>query len=304
MWLSKTLTAMLALTIALSASVQAKGTGEAVPLRSSKPIVAVSILPQQYFVREIGADSVDTLVLVGEGQSPHSYEPTPRQMTALSQADVWILSGTDFEIGLTGKITSLYPRLKVVDATEGMKLRLLEEEQSAHEEEDHGHGAYDKHTWLGRDNAKVLATHVRDALMALNPDQAGVYQERYVKLLASIDSVYSSLAQQLAPLQGRAVFVYHPSFGYLFDDLGIVQKAVETGGKEPTPKILSALMKDAIEQRAAAIFVQKQFPSAAASTIATSIGATVVALDPLAPDWLDNIQRIGQALQQVMEEHR
>ena len=48
--------------------------------QNSNPVFAVSILPQSYFVREIAGDTVDLLVLAGEGQSPHSYEPTPVQI--------------------------------------------------------------------------------------------------------------------------------------------------------------------------------------------------------------------------------
>ena len=72
------------------------GTREQAP-DDTLPVVAVSILPQAYFVDRIAPSLVDTLTLVGEGQNPHSYEPSPSQMARLAKADVWILSGTDFE---------------------------------------------------------------------------------------------------------------------------------------------------------------------------------------------------------------
>ena len=51
-----------------------------------KPVLAVSILPQQYFLERISAGHVAALVLVGPGQNPHSYDPTPKQMALLAKA--------------------------------------------------------------------------------------------------------------------------------------------------------------------------------------------------------------------------
>jgi len=80
------------------------------------------------------------------------------------------------------------------------------------------------------------------------------------------------------------------------DEFGIEQVAVETGGKEPTQKGLSALVARAKAEKAAAVFVQAQFPTAAARSLASSIGAAVVPIDDLAPDWLSNLARMGEAL--------
>ncbi len=59
----------------------------------NKIIVFVSILPQQYFVQQIGTDLVDVRVMVGPGQNPATYEPTPQQMAALSKANVYFRIG-------------------------------------------------------------------------------------------------------------------------------------------------------------------------------------------------------------------
>ena len=48
--------------------------------------VFVSILPEKYFVERVGGSHVDVSVMVGPGQEPETYEPTPKQMTALSGA--------------------------------------------------------------------------------------------------------------------------------------------------------------------------------------------------------------------------
>ncbi len=101
---------------------------------------------------------------------------------------------------------------------------------------------------------------------------------------------------RLAPLSGSKVFVYHPAFGYFLDMFNITQVAVELGGKEPTQRELVALVDLAKKEKARVIFTQAQFSESAAKAVAGAVGAAVVPIDPLAPDWLGNLSRMGQAL--------
>ena len=273
---------------------------------AAKPVLAVSILPQSWFVSRIAGDRVQTLVLVGPGQNPHSYEPTPRQMNELAQAKAWVLSGTEFEIGLLPKIKTLFPNLKIVDGVEGASLRLLEAhaenrhyERSGHHSEGMTGAEIDRHSWLGFSQSKILAAHIRDALVYIDPSGQEQYEENYEALVGEINLEFESLKEKLEPLRGRNVFVYHPSFGYFFDEFGINQVAVESGGKEPGPRELADLVALAKREKAAAIFVQAQFPANAAKTVANAVGARVISLDPLSADWLGNIRLIGKDLYEV-----
>ncbi|HKL58042.1 MAG TPA: zinc ABC transporter substrate-binding protein [Sphaerochaeta sp.] len=265
-----------------------------------KPTLAVSILPQEYFVQRIAGNLVNTVVLVGEGQSPHSYEPTPSQMASLAKAKAWILSGTDFEQVLEGKVSSLYPNLLVVDGTEGVTFRSLEAHDDHEGHDEHSMDAdsleRDRHTWLGWESAKILSDHILETALILLPGERALLEANHKQLVAEIDATFLSLKEKLAPLAGRKVFVYHPSFGYFFDEFDIVQEAVEIGGKEPTARDLSLLIQKAKSEKAVALFVQKQFPLASAQTVAKAAGAKVLALDPLALDWMENIRSMGDAL--------
>ena len=268
----------------------------AAPL-SAVPLIAVSILPQEWFVSRIGGSRVQTLVLTGPGQNPHNYEPVPKQLSGLAKAGVWILSGTEFEISLRPKIEKLFPALPIVDGTAGAAFRKLDAYEYGHgHNDDHTALEIDRHTWLGSEPAKILAAHIRDTLSIIDPDGAEQYAGNYFNLVNDIDNEFLYLRQQLAPLKGSNVFVYHPSFGYFLDEFGIRQQAVETGGKTPGPRDLSRLIVLAKQEQPAAIFVQAQFPISAAKTVANAVGAELVSLDPLAPDWLANIRLMGEAL--------
>lgn len=263
-------------------------------------LIAVSIPPQAWFVSQIAGDNVGILILAGPGQNPHNFEPSPRQVQALSSASAWILSGTEFEIGLLPKITPLFSNLLIVDGTEGVSFRMLEEHDHEHNyvhnhENGHNH-EHDRHTWLGREPAKILASHIKNTFSVLDKKNADFYKERYENLVKEIDNVFDELRIKLKPLEGRNIFVYHPSFGYFLDEFGIHQEAVETGGKEPTPRQLNNLIAKINEEKVSAVFVQSQFPSSAAGSLAKAAGIEVILLDPLAQDWLENIKLMGGAL--------
>jgi len=257
-------------------------------------LIAVSIPPQAWFVSQIAGDKAATVILVPPGQNPHNYEPTPRQIQSLASANAWILSGSEFEISLRPKIEALFPDLKIINGTKGVQLRMSK---------DHEHcdcDSYDRHTWLGMEPAIKLTNHIYDILSLLDAENELFFHEQKVNLISEIEDTFDELRDILAPLQGKSVFVYHPSFGYFLDEFGINQEAVETGGKEPTPRQLSLLVDKMKDEQPAAIFVQTQFPVNAARTIADTIGAQVVELDPLAEDWLENIRLIGYSLQRAV----
>lgn len=304
--------ALIAASLALIAAFSAHAMGSKDAAASAKPLVAVSVLPQSYFVERIAGDKFEVLTIVGPGQSPHAYEPSPRQMADLSRAVAWFTVGVEFERALGPKISSLYPELRLVDTTEGIRFRSLEahdhedeepvaegEHEEGHEDEqedEHGDEGLDPHVWLGRDSVKVQARHIRDALSAIDAANAAVYAANYESFAKEIDGLFTELGAKLAALRGKPVFVFHPGFGYFLDEFGIIQEAVETGGKEPTQKALAALIDEAKADGATVIFVQAQFPTEAARTVAKAIGGQVIQIDPLSADWLSNQRLMADAL--------
>ncbi|MFA5852149.1 MAG: zinc ABC transporter substrate-binding protein [Spirochaetales bacterium] len=286
----------------------AQAAGSSVP-----PTVAVSVLPQAEFVARIAGDKVKVLTLVRPGADPHNYEPTPRQMAELSGAAIWFSIGVEFENAILPKVKALYPTLNVVNTAKDVVYRSLETHAdltapaasspsqpalAASQHADEG-GGPDPHVWLGLAAVKVQLASIRDALIALLPADAALFKANHDAYLKEIEAVFAGLAKRLAPLKGDEVFVYHPSFGYFLDNFGLKQVAVEVGGKEPTQKTIALLIEKARKAGAKIIFVQKQFSVTAARTVAQAIGGAVVEIDPLAPDWLENIKVMGAALQRA-----
>jgi len=251
--------------------------------------VFVSILPQEYFVQRIGGSTVSTSVLVPPGKSPHSYEPAPKQVLALGEADVLFTIGVDFEKAFVPEIESGLPELRIVNTRKGIKLREMEDEDHYGHEE-----YYDPHVWLGLSEAKIIAGNIRETLAELQPEYRDLYKENYADFVSDVDALYKELSESLALSEGKTFLVFHPAFGYFADTFGLRQEAVETGGDEPTPQELEKIIQYALDKDIRVVFVQPQFSRKSAETIAGAINGAVVPLNSLAPNWLENMRSIAE----------
>lgn len=281
--------------------------------QNGKIEVFVSLLPTGYFVDRIGGPYVTTNVLVGPGQDPHTFEPTPKLVAKLANAKVLFKMGFPFEESLIRKIGSLFKNLKVVDLQQGIELRTMTEEEEhdhgdshghAHVGEKHGHAhdveEKDPHTWLDPRLAKIQAQTIADTLISLDPAHKAVYEKNLADLQKDLDAIHDQLTKALAPLKGRKFFVFHPAYGYFGDAYGLKQIAVQLGGKEPTGRQLARLIQLAKEDDVRVIFVQPQFSQKTAETLAKSIGGAVIPLDDLAPDYLKNLQEMASKLEAAL----
>ena len=266
----------------------------------------VSILPQKYFVERIGGNLVEVTVLVGPGQSPTTYEPTPRQMAELSNAKVLFRIGVPFENSLMPKIASTFKNLIVVDTRKGIQLRKMASDQEHKTDEhskdvadDHQHkaGTLDPHIWLDPILVKTQAKTICEALCKLDSNNAKVYLQNLKKFQADLDQVNTKIAHALASMKGKDIFVFHPAYGYFAHRYGLKQVAVETGGKEPSAKQLATLIDKARAAGVKVIFVQPQYDKKNAETIAKAIGGAVVSLNPLAVDYIKNLKEMASKVE-------
>ncbi len=265
---------------------------------SVKLKLTVGLLPHAGFVERVGGERVEVAVLVGPGQSPHSFEPSPRQIAHLADSQAYFRAGVPFEERLCEKIAAQHKGVRIVDLNAGIALRKSEAacQHEDHEGHDHAAGAPDPHTWLDPKNAKLQARTICETLCQLDPPGSAEYRKNLAAFETELDQLDERLRTALAPYKGREIFVFHPAFGYFADAYGLRQTAVEIDGKEPTVRQLGEIIRRAREAGARVIFVQPQFPAKSAETIAREIGGSVVALDDLAKDYAANLERMTDAV--------
>ena len=243
--------------------------------------VTVSILPQVWFVENIGGDLVEVSVLVGPGHSPATYEPTPKQMAGLEQAGLFLAAGVPFEKGLVPRVKAL-PKAPLIAGPE----------PAVH---DHNHDT-DPHTWLDPVQAMAMADTISQYLQALVPAESATIKQRSRDLKERLSNIDDQVRKILAPYQGRSFIVFHPAFGHFAAAYGLVQIAVEAGGHEPGPRHLAEVIEKARACGARSVVVQPQFSRKSAETVADAIGAGILVLDPLAADYESNLVFMARSL--------
>ncbi len=293
----------LVFTVSIMALGQTESTGDT---QEAGITVFTSILPQSYFVEQIGGNRVNVEVLVGPGKSPATYEPSPQQVQQLSSAAILFTIGVPFENGFLPTIRATLKDLEIVDTSTGIKKRQIDghrHEDDHHDEEDHEHeaGALDPHIWLSPRLAQIQAKSIYDALVRLDPAGENQYSQGYEALIRDLKELDSELTAALEPYRGSIILVYHPAFGYFADDYGLTQIAIETGGKEPSPAQLEKIINEAVEEGVKIIFVQPEFSIESANAIAAAINGTVVTLAPLNPDYIENLGKISSEVKRALD---
>jgi len=260
----------------------------------------VSILPQAYFVERIGGRHVDVEVLVGEGQSPATYEPSPQQMAKLSSAKIYFAVGVPFEKNVLRKVRQSHKGLLVVETQKGIAYRYFDDHR--HDGDEKGDGERhnripDPHIWMDPKLVKVQARNIHDALCRLDPANAKVYSRNLQAFVTDLNHADERIAAALVSVKGKNMYVFHPAFGYFADSYGLNQLAIEIEGKEPGAKQLAGIIDKAKKDGVRIIFVQPQFSKKSAETVAKAIGGAVIPINPLARDYLANLDRIASAVE-------
>ena len=270
--------------------------------------VAVTLMPQAEFVESVGGDKVGVVVMVPPGASPHTYEPTPSQLAEVAEASMYfkVGSGVEFENAWMDDIEGVNPSMKVVDCSENIVLIEMdgeheEHESEEHEEEGHVHTGLDPHIWNSPGNAKAMVRNIQLALAAEDPENADYYKANADDYVARLDGLDSSIRAALENKANREFIVFHPAWGYFAHDYGLEQVAIEEAGKEPTAQGLQHIVDEANEHGIKVIFASPQFSTSAAQTVAGQIGGTVILIDPLDKEYVQNMQRVAEAFAGSME---
>lgn len=248
--------------------------------------VTVSIVPQRYFVERIGGDRVSVSVMVPPGFSPATYEPKPSQIKALRESEAYIRVGVPFEDAWLERIAAANDDMLIVDQSQGID-RI---------------GGTDPHIWLSPRLVKTQARTIGDGLVQIDPQNESLYRANLEAFLADLDELDAAIRESLAGTEGRKFMVFHPAWSYFARDYGLEMVPVEIGGSEPSAAEMADLVRTARENDIRVIFAQPEFNTRSAETIALEIGGRVLLISPLAPDWLDNLQRVADTFAWVLAE--
>ena len=249
---------------------------------------ATTIAPLASLISAVGKDRVTVAVMIPPGAEPHTYEPAPSQMKEIANADIYIMNGVGLEFWME-KALSINEDMLVVDSSKGVELLSEDGEHT------------DPHIWMSLENAAVQLENICSGLIQLDPENREYYLQNKDDFLQEMRALDRQLNQTFAAKMNKNFIVYHPAWSYFARDYGLVQVPIMEEEKEPGPKYLAGLIDMARRDNITTIFVDPQFNPKSAEVIAREMNATIVVLDPLAEDYLQNMRHTGEEISKSLK---
>jgi len=246
--------------------------------------ILVSVSAYQGLVQELVGPDIQVTSVVPAGADLHTFEPTPRHMQELTKGTIWFTIGEPFEENLRAAL----PAILTVDLRKGIEL--IQEEGSSHSS-----GA-DPHIWT---NPKLMLTQLKtiyEALSSLYPS----LEERYRALCRKIVALIEEIDGLLKKAKGSVIVIAHGAYTYLCHEYGIEQLSLEYGEKEPTLAKIQLLLSKAKEHRVKTVFSLKQHSKNGIERVAQLLGGSVVELDPLSPDYINDMKKTAMAIHEAI----
>lgn len=265
------------------------------------PVVATfSILGDM--LAQIGGDHIALTTLVGADGDPHVYQPTPQAARKVSEAEVLILNGLEFEGWLERLVQASGFDGTLVVATDGIDAIAYKDgdehedhdehgdENAEHEDHegehkdsdehgDHDHGVFDPHAWQDISLAVTYADNIAAGLAKADPENAGAYYANRASYVAEIEALSVEISAMMAaiPEENRTIVASHDAFGYFAAayDLKIVAPQGLSTESEPSAADIAALITQIREDNISAVFLGSIADNRVLEQIASETGATI-----------------------------
>ncbi|HPE85639.1 MAG: zinc ABC transporter substrate-binding protein [Chlamydiia bacterium] len=248
---------------------------------SSKPLVVTSLPPYVSIVQAIAGDYVDVISFLEEDDNPHTFEPTPKEMQTVERAMLWIGVGEPFENRVTRVMNTANPHSKILDLTTTTPTV-----------------QGDRHIWMSLRLMKSQAIAISEAIAQITPDQALKIKANTTALIKQLDKLDQQIFRQLLPLHGQALLVAHPSFTYFCNDYNLVQVPVESEGKDPLPTQLQVIFEMAKTTKFRCAITVPQGNNKGTGIIAEKMRLPIYSFNPLAENYLENMDHLAHLIAQ------
>jgi len=258
--------------------------------------IVCTVFPQYDFVREIAGSKVNVSMLIPPGSEAHSYEPSPKDIISLKNADLFIMIGGESEHWAThlleGDELNCVPTLKLIDYvikheeehTEGMETsghnhKHTSDCDKSHKETVH---QYDEHIWTSPKNAALMCKAISSYLEDIDRDNATYYRNNcssYIKKLDDLALEYKNAVQN--GKRNTLIFGDRFPLRYLTEEISLDYYAAFPGCSsrtEPSAKTVAFLSDKLKEDDIPIVFYMDYSDGRIAKTIAKDTNAKAARL--------------------------
>lgn len=240
--------------------------------------ISVSIPPLYFFVDKIAGDRAEISIIVPDNKNAETYEPDFKSIQTITESDMFIGIGMPFEKIWLPKI------LKSNNMDNTMKTVMLQDMLKQHVSDT------ESHLWLSINNAKKITHIIANTLANYDTKYADFYLNNAKKLISSLQILQVKLKPIVESMPHKDFIVYHPIFDSLDIEFGLKEHALEKHGKKYGIKDILELAELGKKLQIKRIFTQGYNKDI--MTLAKSIDAQVITIDPLSKDYIKNLETI------------
>lgn len=245
--------------------------------------VITTVFPAFDFARSLTGGLADVTLLLPPGAESHSYEPTPKDIRALEEADLLVFVGGESEHWVREVLASLGEEaplgLAMMDC-----VPTKAEERTASMEAEAGTGSeaapeMDEHVWTSPKNAQEIVSCLSRDLQRLSPsaevdDRIEQNAQTYLGQLSQLDQAF---AQAVAGgTRSKIIFGDRFPFRYLVDAYGLQYDAAFPGcseDSEPSARTITALIREIQQDHIPVVFYIEFSNRKTAGILAEETGA-------------------------------
>lgn len=251
--------------------------------RDGKIKVVTTIFPQYDFVRQIAGDKVDLKMLLKPGEESHSYEPTPQDIIAIQNCDLFLYVGGENDEWVEDILSSLdtgnMKTLRLVDCVDTVEEEHVDGMKEGRKEEKGHAGEYDEHVWTSPQNAVRIVDNITEMLCQADRGNAEAYRQdakAYTKKLENLDGEFRKAAEESD--RHTILFGDRFPFRYFADEYGLKYYAAFPGcasDTEPSAATMAYLINRVREEHIPVILKMELSSDHIAKAIAEATGTKV-----------------------------
>ncbi|MFV0561355.1 MAG: metal ABC transporter solute-binding protein, Zn/Mn family [Enterococcus sp.] len=263
--------------------------------KEEKITAVTTFYPMYEFTKAVLGDEGTVEMLIPAGSEPHDFEPSAKDMTKVTNSDLFVYNSSALEKWAKEAKSSVdTDKTTVVEAAKGIQLS-----QSSEEE-----GELDPHVWLDPVYAQQEVATIEKALIKKYPNKKEIFTknaEAYSKQLKNLDEEYQTALQDA---KQRSFVTQHAAFGYLAKRYDLTQEAISglSPEEEPSAGRLAELKTYVKENQLSVIYFEENTTSKVAQTLADETGVDTAVLNPIEGIPTKDIEN-GTTYISIMEEN-
>ncbi len=265
-------------------------------LDETKITVIATLFPQYDFARQIAGEYANVVLLLPPGMESHSFDPSPADIIAIQNADIFLYTGkymegwaADVLEGMEGgtyvvDVSAHVPLVKEEDIEEEYRSLHMEEGHEEHSEEhEHVSGhthTYDPHIWTNPVYAMIMVEDITEALMACDPSHKEIYEKNAEEYLRELERLDADIRDMVADAERRELFFGGRFAMYYFArEYGLLYESVYdscSAETEPSVRAVVHMVNEMREKEIPVVYYEELVEPRIARTIAEETGGEML----------------------------